>query len=56
MQSEPIPEMTGVPAGDFLIGSDDGESDERPARRTQQYPLGQSLRPYAIGFRVASST
>jgi formylglycine-generating enzyme required for sulfatase activity len=33
MPPDLLPEMTLIPGGDFLMGSDDGEDDERPAHR-----------------------
>jgi formylglycine-generating enzyme len=33
MHVELIPELATIPAGDFLMGSDEGEEDERPAHR-----------------------
>ena len=33
MQVELIPELATIPAGDFYMGSDDGDEDERPAHR-----------------------
>ena len=33
MHVELIPELATIPAGDFLMGSDDGEEDERSAHR-----------------------
>ncbi len=33
MASDLLPELALIPAGDFLMGSDEGEDDERPAHR-----------------------
>lgn len=33
MPSELLPELALIPSGDFLMGADDGEPDERPAHR-----------------------
>jgi formylglycine-generating enzyme required for sulfatase activity len=33
MDPELTPEMVSIPAGEFLMGSDDGEGDERPGHR-----------------------
>ena len=33
MASDPLPELALIPGGDFLMGSDDAEEDERPAHR-----------------------
>jgi len=33
MASELVPELTLIPAGEFLMGSDDAEDDERPVHR-----------------------
>lgn len=35
MSSDLIPELALVPSGDFLMGSDDAEGDERPVHRVQ---------------------
>jgi formylglycine-generating enzyme required for sulfatase activity len=41
---EPLPEMARIPAGEFLMGSDDGDEDERPAHTVY-------LDDYAIGLQ-----
>jgi formylglycine-generating enzyme required for sulfatase activity len=33
MASDPLPELALIPAGDFVMGSDDADEDERPAHR-----------------------
>src|SRR5262249_61996198 len=33
MASDPAPEMALIPAGEFLMGSEDAEEDERPVHR-----------------------
>jgi len=33
MDPDPTPEMARIPAGEFVMGSDDAEDDERPAHR-----------------------
>lgn len=33
MVDDPVPRMVRIPAGEFLMGADDGDEDERPAHR-----------------------
>ena len=35
MADEAVPQFVRVPPGDFIMGADDGEEDERPAHRVQ---------------------
>lgn len=42
MSQETVPEMARIPAGEFIMGSDDGDEDERPARTVHldEYSIG----------------
>jgi formylglycine-generating enzyme required for sulfatase activity len=45
MHAEPKPVLTTIPAGDFLMGSDDGDDDERPVHRVHvdEFQIGTQL-------------
>jgi formylglycine-generating enzyme required for sulfatase activity len=43
-----LPEMTTIAAGDFAMGSDDGEPDERPVHLVE-------LDAFAIGVQPVSN-
>lgn len=45
MASEPLPDLALIPSGEFVMGSDDGEDDERPAHRVQVDEFLMSVRP-----------
>jgi sulfatase modifying factor 1 len=42
LSQETVPEMVAIPAGDFVMGSDDGDEDERPAHpvHLDEYSIG----------------
>jgi formylglycine-generating enzyme len=42
LAQEPVPDMVRIPAGEFFIGSDDGDEDERPVRMVHldEYSIG----------------
>jgi len=45
MSSDLLPELALIPAGEFLMGSDDGEEDERPAHRLRVEEFFMSVSP-----------
>lgn len=45
MDPESIPEMISIPAGDFLMGSDEGEADERPVHRVHLHEFAIGAQP-----------
>jgi formylglycine-generating enzyme required for sulfatase activity len=47
------PEMVAIPAGDFLMGSDDGEEDERPVHRVGLDEFWIGVQPVTNGEYAA---
>ena len=45
MHAELIPETVVIPAGDFLMGSDEGEADERPVHRAHVDDFAIGVQP-----------
>jgi len=45
MPADLVPELTLIPAGDFLMGSEDAEEDERPVHRVQVDDFLLGLQP-----------
>ncbi|HXG56638.1 MAG TPA: formylglycine-generating enzyme family protein [Vicinamibacterales bacterium] len=45
MASELLPDLALIPSGEFVMGSDDGEDDERAAHRVQVDEFLMSVRP-----------
>jgi formylglycine-generating enzyme required for sulfatase activity len=33
MSDDPLPRLARIPAGEFVMGADDGDEDERPAHK-----------------------
>jgi formylglycine-generating enzyme required for sulfatase activity len=49
MASDPAPELALIPAGGFLMGSDDAEEDERPVHRVHVDDFFISVQPVSNG-------
>ena len=49
MHAELIPALATIPGGDFLMGSDDGEDDERPAHRVHVDEFQIGVHPVTNG-------
>ena len=45
MPSDLAPELTLIPAGEFLMGSEDAEEDERPVHRVHVDDFHLSVQP-----------
>jgi len=49
MASEPTPELALIPSGDFLMGSEDAEEDERPVHRVHLDDFLLGIQPVTNG-------
>jgi formylglycine-generating enzyme required for sulfatase activity len=49
MRDELLPQFTAIPAGEFSMGADDGDEDERPAHRVRVEAFELSMHAVTIG-------